>query len=297
MKARKYQEKDSESLFAYWQRLGEKIPYFFPVTSGKWHECMFEDKLDNEKKFLFQETFVAEENGQIVGFIQYGQPAIAWDEQGQKYQNPQIGIIRHFYFEADRFDVANLLYAQCENYLKQFSGQHAFYHIFGVSCNAHHGKLHESLDHVNRFLIEKGYRLEHENQYYSLELQEDQVANHTENELRLVPKPVPQPSLGEYEICLHESPIGMIQIRYLEMLTGGATANIVYMTWIGINEAFRRQGWGSKAMELLIATLHSKGYKQLHLDTASTNETAQQFYEHYGFESRGRTRSFIKTII
>jgi ribosomal protein S18 acetylase RimI-like enzyme len=294
MKVREYRETDFDALFAYWQGLGEKIPYFFPVTSDKWYECMFEDKLDNEEKFLFQEIFVAEENDQIVGFIQYGQPAFAWDEKGLKYRNPQIAIIRHFYFEADRFDVADLLFAQCESYMRQFPSQHAFYHIFGMSYNAHHGKLHESLTHVNRFLCEKGYRVEHENQYYSLALQEAEVAN--QNDLSLVSKPAPQPNLGEYEICLQERPIGMMQIRYLDKLTGGDTADIVYLTWIGINEAFRRQGWGSKAMKLLIATLYSEGYKKLHLDTASTNEAAQQFYEHYGFEKRGRTRSFIKTI-
>lgn len=294
MIVRRYQEDDFESLFVYWQGLSKKIPYFFPVTSSKYHECMFEDKLDNEKKFLFQETFVAEENGQIIGFIQYGQPAFTWNEQGRKYRNPQIGIIRHFYFEADRPAVADLLFSQCKSYMEQFSEQHAFYHIFGMSCNAHHGKLHESLAHIDRFLLEKGYQVEHENQYYSLELQENQVAN--QNELRLVPRPAPQPNLGEYDICLCESPIGTIQIRFLEKLTGGATADIVYMTWIGIQEVFRRQGRSSRALALLTAVLHRKGYKQLHLDTASTNETAQQFYEQYGFENRGRTRSFVRAI-
>ena len=49
-------------------------------------------------------------------------------------------------------------------------------------------------------------------------------------------------------------------------------------------------------MKLLIADLQSEGCHQLHLDTASINEGAQQFYEHYGFENRGRTRSFVKAI-
>ena len=59
----------------------------------------------------------------------------------------KVDLIRHFYFEANRLDVGNLLFAQCESYLKQFSNQHAVYHIFGMSCIAHHGKLHESLAH------------------------------------------------------------------------------------------------------------------------------------------------------
>ena len=70
-------------------------------------------------------------------------------------------------------------------------------------------------------------------------------------------------------------------------MVGGATTEIVYMMWIGIDKEFRRQGWGSKAVNFLLAALHSEGYKQLHLDTARTNEAAQQFCEHYGFEKRG----------
>jgi ribosomal protein S18 acetylase RimI-like enzyme len=178
--------------------------------------------------------------------------------------------------------------------MKQFSPQHAFYHIFGLSCNAYHGKLHESLGHVDRYLIEKGYQGEHENQYYTIDLQEDRVTN--QNELHLVPNPASQPDLGEYKIYLCDSPIGIIQIRFMEWLTGGATEDIVYMTWIEINEGDRRQGWGSKALGLLIAALYRKGYLQLHVDTASTNEIAQRFYERCGFKNLGRTRSFIKEL-
>ena len=97
MKVWKYRAEDFEPLFAYWKRLGEGIPYFFPVTPDKWQQCMFEDLLDNQKMFLFQETFVAKVNGHIAGFIQYGQPSFAWDENGEKYRNPQIGNIRQFY--------------------------------------------------------------------------------------------------------------------------------------------------------------------------------------------------------
>jgi ribosomal protein S18 acetylase RimI-like enzyme len=292
MEVRKYQESDFDALYRYWQRLGEKIPYFFQVTADKWHECLFTDQLDNESKFLLQETYVATESELIVGFIQGVQPAFAWNEKGEKYLNPPIGIIRHFYYDEGPINVADKLFSSIEPFINQFQQQHAFYHIFGMSCNAHHGKLHESLAHVDQFLIEKGYRVEHENLYYSLDLQADQVIK--SNELGLVLKSASQPDIGEYEICLQRNPIGMIQIRFLDKLTGGATNDIVYMTWIGIDEALRRKGWGCKAMDLLIAALHGNGYRQLHLDTASTNETAQQFYEHYGFDIRGGTRNYIK---
>lgn len=293
MEVREYQEKDFEPLFSYWKHLGEKIPYFFPVSPAKWRECLFEDKLNHEKMFSLQETFVAVEKDRIIGFIQYGQPAFAWDEKGQKYRNPQIGMIRHFYFDEGRFDAAAALLAKSEGYLSQFPNRHAFYHIFGMSCNARHGKLHQSLAHIDQFLREKGYWIEHENVYYSLEFNPDEPIH--EQELQLVPTVSLEPDMQDYEICLLNHPIGTIQVRYLDRLTGGFTTDIAYLTWMEIISAFRGQGWGTRSMQLLISQLRSQKYHQLHLDTASTNQVAQGFYERFGFQNRGKTKSYLKT--
>ena len=289
----KLQEDHCLPLFLYWNRLAEKVPYFFPVSPEKWRACLLEDKLGDENMFLFQEIWIAVERGQIVGFCQYGRPAFAWDNQGQRYFNPQIGILRHFYFDEDRVDAADLLFRQSETYLSQFSHQHAFYHIFGMSCNAYHGKLYHSLDHVDRYLREHGYEVEHENVYYTLDLRESQPVS--EPELELVPRDSREEDTQEYQICLAGHPIGIIQLRTLERLTGGITADIAYLTWIEIDGALRHQGWGTRSMKLLIAHLGSRSYGQLHLDTASANHIAQRFYEHLGFENRGKTTSHFKT--
>lgn len=293
MEVIEFQEVHVEPLFQYWKKLAEKVPYFFSVSPGKWRECLLEDKLDDENMFRFQEIFIAIEKDQIVGFCQYGQPAFAWDKDGQKYYNPQIGILRHFYFDEARLDVANLLFAPSEHYLKQFPNQHAFYHIFGMSCNAHHGKLHQSLTHIDSFLRDKGFQVEHENVYYSLELKESEPAHH--QELELVSQVSLESDIQNYEICLSNHPIGIIQVRYLDRLTGGSTKDIAYLMWIEITSASHRQGWGTKSMQLLISELRSKNYEQLHLDTASTNQNAQQFYERFGFQNRGKTKCYLKT--
>jgi RimJ/RimL family protein N-acetyltransferase len=292
MEVKKFQEDYFELLFSYWKSLAERVPYFFPVSSKKWRQCLLEDELDNEKIFSYQETFVAVEEGRLVGFIQYGKPAFAWDKNGRKYNNPQIGVIRHFYFDEGRFDAANRLFVNSKSYLEQFPSQHAFFHIFGMSCNAHHGKLHQSLAHIDRFLHEKGYQVEHENLYYSLELSEIKPMH--QNNRHLVFKPVIKPNRHKYEICLLENPIGTIQIRFLEELTGGYTTDTVYLAWIEINRPFRGQGLGTRAMQLLVANLKSGKFHQIHLDTAGTNKIAQQFYERLGFQNRGRTRSYLK---
>jgi ribosomal protein S18 acetylase RimI-like enzyme len=292
MEAVRYQEDYFEPLFSYWKKLSERIPYFFSVSPQRWCECLLEDKLGSERIFRFQEIFLAIDKGEVVGFVQYGQPAFAWDENGQLYNNPRIGVIRHLYFEEGRLEAARLLFACSENYMKQFSGQHAFYHIFGMSCNAHHGKLHQSLEHVDRFLCANGYQVEHENVYYTLELEAgDPFGRHG---LQLAPKPVMEPGVQNYEICLQNQIIGTIQIRFLDQLTGGATTDIACLTWFGLKKEFQGQGWGTQAMQLLVQDL-SKNYRQLHLDTASTNRSAQQFYERFGFQNQGRTRCYLRS--
>ena len=293
MEVMEIQEVHFELLFQYWKKLAEQVPYFFPVSPEKWRECLLEDKLDDENIFRSQEIFIALEKDQIIGFCQYGQPAFAWDKDGQKYYNPRIGILRHFYFDEARLDVANLLFAQSERYLKQFPNQHAFYHMFGMSCNAHHGKLHQRLTHVDSFLRNKDFQVEHENVYYSLELRESELIRH--QKLELVPQASLESDIQNYEICLSNHAIGTIQVRYLDSLTGGSTTDIAYLMWIEIASAFHGQGWGTKSMELLILHLQAKKYQQLHLDTASTNHPAQRFYERFGFQNRGRTRCYLRT--
>lgn len=290
MKVRKYQDSDFDSLFAYWQKLGERIPYFFPVTADKWHDCMFADKLEDEKKFLFQQTFVAAENDQIVGFIQGVRPAFAWNEKGEKYQNAPIGILRHFYYAEGRKDVADQLFDSIESCLNQFQQQHAFYHIFGMSCNAHHGKLHESLWHVEAYLLGRGFELEHENVYYGLELKQGQTGKLHD---LLVKKTNHQTNAQEYEIVAGNQGIGGLHLRFLDKLTGGRTKDTVYLTWLMINKENRRQGWARQALKFLVNDLQSLGYRYLHTDTTRENLAAQRLYESLGFVNLGGTRSYI----
>lgn len=109
MSIREYQGNDLHRLFEYWRKVGTGIPYFFPVSAQKWQTCLLEDALDGERIFESLETYLATENGQILGFVQCGQPNSVWDENGQKYYNPHIGVIRHLYYEKGRNDVGEAL--------------------------------------------------------------------------------------------------------------------------------------------------------------------------------------------
>ena len=169
MNIRKYQGNDLHRLFEYWRRAGTNIPYFFSVSAEKWQTCLLEDELAGERIFKSLETYVSTEKGHVLGFVQYGQPNFAWDKDG-KYYNPQIGVIRHLYFDEERSDVGKALLAKASDLLACFHQNHAFYHILGMSCNAHHGKLHSTQLHVDDLLQRCDFKIEHENVYYVQDL-------------------------------------------------------------------------------------------------------------------------------
>lgn len=290
MGIRACQENDLHRLFEYWKKVGTDIPYFFPVSAQRWQTCLLEDELHGERIFDSLETYLATESGQVLGFVQCGRPNFAWDENGQKCHHPHIGVIRHLYFEKGRSDVGEALLAQAGDHLARFDQNHAFYHILGMSCNAYHGKLHNSQTHVERLLRARGFRIEHENAYYVLHIK--------------CAAPVENASLhlcstcgsGEerFEIRLGAEVVGTAQVRYLDTLTDGYTRDTAYLTWIGVAEQHQSRGLGTEFLKLLVQSLWSRGYRYLHTDTASGNVRAQQFYRKLGFQQEGYTRSYVQ---
>jgi ribosomal protein S18 acetylase RimI-like enzyme len=286
-----YQGAVQYSLYAYWRKLGENIPYFFPVSPERWTECLLEDKLAGERMFDRLETYVAEDQGRVIGFAQVGHPRFSWDDRGAKYYNPQIGILRHFYFDTGRYNAAEAMYAHAQSFLMHYPRRYAYYHSYGMSCNAHHGKLYGGLAHVDRFIKAKGFQVEHENVYYSLVL--NQVEQTSHENLRLIPQEREFYAPQVYKIMLHNTPIGTITVRFMDLLNGEAQRGAVYLSLFLMDETYRGKGWGTLAMQLLYGILRAKGYQHLHLDTASTNVGAQRFYTRIGFHNRGRSRSYV----
>ena len=286
-----YQGADQYGLYTYWRKLGKDVPYFFPVSPERWAQCLLADELAGERMFDRLVTYVAKDDGEVVGFVQVGHPRFSWDDRAAKYYNPQIGILRHFYFDTGRYNAAEAMYARAQSFLIQYPRRHAFYHIYGMSCNAHHGKLYSGLAHVDRFIKAKGFQVEHENVYYSLALHQVEHASH-EN-LRLIPQARESYAPQEYKIMLHNTPVGTLTVRFMDLLNGEAAKDTVYLSLMLMDETYRGEGWGTLAMQMLCGMLQDKGYQHLHLDTASTNTGAQRFYTRIGFHSRGRSQSYI----
>ena len=191
-------------------------------------------------------------------------------------------MIRQIYFDRGRDDAGRLLLAEAR---RAFTGEgtvYAFFHYFGMSCYARHGKLYEGLDHIHDALLEDGFSVEHENVFYSSVLSgaERSAAGLRWHEM----------SAGRQRYCdllPDGETVGGCQVHFLE---DGRTA---YLRWIFIEDRLCGQGLGTRCMAALRADLYGRGVRRFDTDTAVTNAAARRFYERTGFIRRGVTRSYI----
>ncbi len=287
---REYRESDLESLLECWKRLGSDIPYFFPVSPRVWETCLLHDASDGEPMFEDLHTVLATDRGRVVGFVQYGQPHFAWDERGQRCLNPQIGVVRQLYFWKGHDEAGEALLAEADARLARFSQTHAFYHALGMSCTAHHGKLHHSQCHVHRLLRRQGFLVEHENVYCVLDLEPPPSVGDSSVCIRTTAE-----TKGErFEIRLGAEPMGSARVRYVDELTDRFTPDTAYLSWVGVDEPFRGRGIGAEFLRLLVKFLLGKGYRTLHTDTSRENRIARRLYQKLGFREVGYTRSYVR---
>ena len=152
-------------------------PHFFPVDFSVWKKS-FMDDVDGEGRTLFKESYVkvCYMNNEIIGFIQYGKTAFGFDNQGEISTKISYNVIRNLYFDKNRVDVGNLLLQEAMTVFGRLDKVYVFFHYFGMSCFARHGKLFEEHNHIEELLKKNGFEIEHENVYYSSVLKDDKVS-------------------------------------------------------------------------------------------------------------------------
>ena len=159
---------------------------------------------------------------------------------------------------------------------------YAFFHYFGMSCYARHGKLFEGFAPVHRLLLDSGFTVEHENVYYSSTLtacEAPAVALHWQNR-----------SPGSQQACdflLDGRMVGGCELHFLP------DTAIAYLRWIYVNEELRGQRIGTACMAALRHDLYQRGVRRFDTDTARNNLVAQHYYEKNGFTCEGLTRSYF----
>lgn len=283
-------------IFNYWKEISKDIPYFYQVDIEGLKTCFFEDSYEGEKMFDYIETYLVEEDKEVLGFIQFGQPHIYFDTTGEKLYSPNIGIIRNIYFNEGRADAGNLLIKKAqENFSNnKFDSYFAFNHSLGLSCNARHGKLHESKIYIADLLKEYGYHIEHENIYYSIDLTEigedssylcDASAY---KDIKLIKNGVSKYNKEIIDLVYKNEKVGEVKILYLNKI------NTAYVNVIWIDDNHRSKGLGGKFIRVISKDLIDNGFTRMDLDTAKNNISAQRFYDRNGFTNRGITRSYMR---
>ena len=267
----------------YQFQLRFQSPWFFDTSFERW-KASFEADVDGEGRILFRQLHVkaAYEADTLLGFVQYGCTAFGFDENGEISDAVSYPVVRNLYFVQDSPKAGQLLLNEAMVGLKGRGRLYAFFHYFGMTCFARHGKLFENHAHIEALLKDNGFTVEHENVYYSSALD---GTDHgpvvlTTGDL----------TAGGHQYVgfqLDGEQVGGCEVHYL----ADATA---YLRWIYVSGELVGRGIGTKCMGALKQFLYGKGVIRFDTDTALDNHTAQHYYEKNGFTREGITRSYYK---
>lgn len=262
-------------------QLSFQTPYFFQTDFEDWKKS-FENDSDGEGRVLFNELKVKAvyDEDELLGFVQYGRTAFGFDDNGEISEEVSYSVIRNLYFADDRNDAGSMLLSEAVNSFGAEERIYAFFHYFGMSCFARHGKLFEGHAHIESLLIEKGFETEHENVYYSSVLKENESS-----EIAVDAKGLTKGNQQYIDFILEGSQVGGCEIHYLNNSTA-------YLRWIYVNGDIVGKGIGTKCMKALKGFLFEKGIVRFDTDTALNNLLAQHYYEKNSFTREGITRSF-----
>lgn len=273
---------DLKPIYDY--QMGLSAPYFFPVDFESWKAAFLQD-IDGEGRKLFRNlhTKAACDGEKLLGFVQYGNTAFGFDSRGEITPNISYQVIRSLYFDEGQETAGRLL---LEEALSGFAGTekvYAFFHYFGMNCFARHGKLFQGFDWIKELLQNHGFRVEHENVYYSARLQS--IAH---SEVEVVPHSLTSGNQQTFDFIYREKQVGGCEVHYLD------TKGIAYLRWIYVNDEVQNQGVGTACMLALKKWLQTRAITQLDTDTAANNHRARHYYEKNGFTRAGITESFYR---
>lgn len=278
---------DYRTLYEYCCKIGEIVPYWFEADYEQWLESFVNDTdYDGERMFRELVTYGAFYDGRAVGFVQFGIPMYFYDGNGEKDYFAECGIIRNFYFDKEHTCGKELIYI-AEKYFfgKKVLKQYAFFHAFGMTCNAGHGKLCCSLPYIEDMLFKFGYKKEHENVYYKRLLTVNDIPS---DKIAVKYGEMNPKGLQEFTMETEGRYVGAGAVVYLPQ------GEICYLKWIYVCDTEQGKGYASAALQAIFADLYSKGIRRIDTDTADGNFIAQKLYNKVGFADMGRTRSYLK---
>lgn len=278
--------KEPRKIYDYMAK--EVFPYNYKTEYNIWENSFLND-IDGNGNTLFSEleALGAYSGKGLVGFVQYGRTAFGFDDDGELSNAVSYPVIRSLYFDKGLIEVGNSLLNKAINALSngESSRIYAFFHYFGMSCYARHGKLFEGFKYINDLLLKNGFSVEHKNVFYSSSINAEIIS-----EVTLAPQSITQGNQQYFDFILDASTVGGCEVHFLEQ------GNIAYLRWIYVNENICNKGIGTKCMDALKSYLFCKGITKFDTDTAISNKVAQHFYEKNGFVYIGVTTSYYKAL-
>lgn len=272
---------DLREIYEYMMNLS--FPYNYEVEYDVWERSYLYD-VDGEGRTLFANltTKGAYLDGKLIGMIQYGRTAFGFDENGEISDKVFYSVIRNFYFNEMQKDAGIELLNEAKKAFSNTSERiYAFFHYFGMSCCARHGKLYDGFEYIHNLLEQNGFSVEHENVFYSSVLN---TGEHAAIKVRWHNETLGKQQYGDF--ILEKDVVGGCEIHFPEK------ENTAYLRWIFINEDMCGKGIGSECMTALKTDLFHRGIIRFDTDTAVTNKVAQHFYDKNGFTKKGITRSY-----
>ncbi|MBR3973579.1 MAG: GNAT family N-acetyltransferase [Oscillospiraceae bacterium] len=277
------------SAFGFW-RAAHNAPYHFPMDEDIWFQSLHED-IDSDGRKLFDHLTIRysrtapSKNGEINGMIVYGETAFGFDHTGEISNRVHHKIIRDICFPENAPEIGQKLLAHAISDFGTDERIHAFFHYFGMSTCARHGKLHESASHVHELLLKNGFIVEHENVYYAKYLTSENAS--AKPEISLLWKEESPGHCREFTASMDDREVGWGQIHFLPQ------GDIAYLRWVYIEDKLQHQGIGTRTMKALFCSLYAMGIRRFDTDTALSNIPAQHYYEKCGFSNEGITRSYF----
>jgi hypothetical protein len=293
---------DRQTLYDYFCKVSESIPYLFHVDFDTWNISMFHESDDGIPRFSELETYLLYEDSTIKGFIQFGitNYVINDDETERDFSN-HYAKIRHIYFAEDSKNPKQLMDTAMDFFteigVKEISVDCRYKFSFGMKCYGGYDLLPGSLPYIKNLL--KRYSFDGDYESYG---KYGDIIVFTKDldglEFDLDPEIICE--INNAEMWNKRPNHNAIGIDFLHngIKIGESIINIHYegvcrLVYLMMNEESRGLGLGSRCMNNVFHILKAKGIRQINTETY----TAAGFYAKIGFVQTGIWRSYMWQIV
>jgi len=273
----RYEEKYENELIKFYRYLTKKNTFWLDASNEEIRKSFFEDvdRFKNEKFNKLETYLYVTKDGNVQGFIQYGEPAYIYIN-GKRIIDDNVGIIRNIYC-CKSTDVIHELLDLAIKWFKENNKSkiHCFYKELGFSTAYSNGMLIDQFIHIDEGLNEYGFEIEAEHSLFGYPLYKEE-----ENSLEIRVKDYKD--FKSIDLYKQEEHMGFIEIT-----TYGAS-NLVYLTKIEIFTELLMKEYGVLFFDKIINHLLAEGFLFLFADANVIDIKRIKFFQNAYFALLGR---------